>query len=222
MNIKKQNNINVELFFESYANSFDSIYGHNKKRNFIGRTNDKLFRKEMYIRFQQTLKNINNDNIFSILDIGCGSGRYCAEYLRYGKSVIGIDLAQRMLAIANRICGNNFPNGDFKFIHADYFDYAFDKKFDASVLMGLFDYIENSKSLLEKLSRDTNKIILASFPKRWNILTLQRMIRYKIRQCPLFFYTKKQIENMLNDLGMNNYELTDNGREFYLKIMSSH
>ena len=31
MDIKTQNNINVELFFESYANSFDSIYGHNKK-----------------------------------------------------------------------------------------------------------------------------------------------------------------------------------------------
>ena len=29
----KQNN--VELFFESYANSFDSIYGHNNKRSFI-------------------------------------------------------------------------------------------------------------------------------------------------------------------------------------------
>ena len=38
----------------------------------------------------------------------------------------------------------------------------------------------------------------------------------------LVFLTKKQIENMLNDLGMNNYELTDNGREFYLKIMLSH
>ena len=60
LSVEKQSNKNVRLFFESYAKSFDSIYGHENKRSFIGRTNDRLFRKEMYIRFQQTLKNINN------------------------------------------------------------------------------------------------------------------------------------------------------------------
>ena len=117
IDLEKQNN--VELFFDSYANSFDSIYGHNNKRSFIGRTNDRLFRKEMYIRFKQTLKNINNHNITSILDVGCGSGRYCVEYVRYGKSVVGIDLAESMIKISKRICEYNFPNGNFKFIHAE-------------------------------------------------------------------------------------------------------
>ena len=211
----------VKLFFNSYADDFDAIYGHENKRGVIGSFIDRNFRKVMYTRFQQTIKNINNQNINSILDVGCGSGRYCVEYLKHGKSVVGIDFAEGMLKIANRICEDNFPDGNFKFIHADYFDFEFDNKCDASVLMGLFDYINESKSLLEKLGRETNKVILASFPKLRHILTFQRRIRYNIRKCPIFFYTEEQIIDTLNDLQMNNYEINDNGREFYVKIILS-
>ena len=214
----KERNSKVGLFFESYAESFDSIYGHREKRSFVGRITDRLFRRAMYSRFEKTLNNIKKDDINSVLDVGCGSGRYCIEYLRLGKSVFGIDLADEMIKIANDVCKNEIPNGDIELIQGDYFDHALDKKYDASVLMGLFDYISNPKDLLKKLKKDTNKIILGSFPKLWNIWTLQRMVRYKIRRCPLFFYTKNQIESMLNDLGMNNYEISDNGREYFLKV----
>jgi len=220
--MEKEKNNKVGSFFESYAGSFDSIYGHRGKRSFVGRINDRLFRKAMYSRFENTMRNINNNNINSILDVGCGSGRYCLEYLKFGKCVLGIDLADEMLKIASDVCKNKIPNGEIELIQGDYLNYEFDNKFDATVLMGLFDYISNPKVLLGKLKRDTNNIILGSFPKLWNIWTLQRMIRYRIRKCPIYFYTKKQIENMLNDLEMNNYELTDNGREFYLKIILNH
>ena len=214
----KERKNKVESFFQSYAESFDSIYGHREKRSFVGRTTDRLFRKAMYSRFEKTLYNIKKDDINSVLDVGCGSGRYCIEYLRLGKSVFGIDLADEMIKIANDVCKNEIPNGDIELIQGDYFDYELDKKYDASVLMGLFDYISNPKDLLKKLKKDTNKIILGSFPKLWNIWTIQRMVRYKIRRCPLFFYTKNQIESMLNDLDINNYEIYDNGREYFLKV----
>ena len=207
MSLDKQNNKNVELFFESYAESFDSIYGHNNKRSFIGRMNDRFFRRAMYSRFEKTINIIKNDDINSILDVGCGSGRYCLEYLKYNKSVVGIDLAEEMLKISKYLCESNYPDGDFHFIHGDYLNYTFNKKFEVTILMGLFDYISDPKLLIEKLS------------KFWNILTLQRSIRYKIRKCPLFFYTKNQIKRLLNDLGLDNYEIVNNGREYYVKII---
>ena len=95
----------------------------------------------------------------------------------------------------------------------------FQQQFDVSVLMGLFDYISDSRSLLQKLNRDTNKIILASFPKLWNILTLQRRIRYYIRKCPIFFYTKRQINNKLNGLGFDNFNIMEGQREYFVKII---
>ena len=142
--------------------------------------------------------------------------------------IIGGGQLGRMIALAAAHLGvkshifDPDPDSPAFDVASKVFNYEFDNKFDATVLMGLFDYISNPKVLLGKLKRDTNNIILGSFPKLWNIWTLQRMIRYRIRKCPIYFYTKKQIENMLNDLEMNNYELTDNGREFYLKIMLNH
>ena len=215
----KEKSNKVGSFFESYAESFDSIYGHRQKRSIVGRITDRFFRKAMYSRFEKTLSNINNDDINSILDVGCGSGRYCIEFLKFEKRVLGIDLADEMIKIASDVCKDQIPNGDIELIQGDYLNYEFDKKFDASVLMGLFDYISNPKVLLGKLKKDTNNIILGSFPKLWNVWTLQRMIRYRIRKCPIYFYTKKQMEDMLKDLGMNNYEITDNGREYYLKVI---
>lgn len=214
--IKERNK--VESFFESYAEDFDSIYGHSSERSLLGRINDRMFRSAMYARFKQTIDHINNDNIKSILDIGCGSGRYCFEFLKHGKNVTGIDLSEEMLKLAQDICVKDFPNGNIELIHGDYIDYEFNEKFDASVLMGLFDYISNPETLLSKLKNDTNKVIIGSFPKLWNIWTFQRFIRYKIRRCPIFFYTKKQLKLILTNLGINNYEIIDNGREYYLII----
>ena len=86
--MKVKNNNDIGLFFESYAKSFDSIYGHRKKRSFIGRMNDWFFRRAMYSRFEKTINIIKNDDINSILDVGCGSGRYCLEYLK--SDVLGL------------------------------------------------------------------------------------------------------------------------------------
>ena len=108
--MKVKNNNDIGLFFESYAKSFDSIYGHRKKRSFIGRMNDRFFRRAMYSRFEKTINIIKNDDINSILDVGCGSGRYCLEYLKYNKSVVGIDLAKEMLKISKHLYESNYPD----------------------------------------------------------------------------------------------------------------
>ena len=65
-------------------------------------------------------------------------------------------------------------------------------KFDASVLMGFFDYIQDPVELFLKLKKDTNKYILASFPKKYEPLSMQRYIRYTLNKCPLYLYSKKK------------------------------
>ena len=35
----------------------------------------------------------------------------------------------------------------------------------------------------------------------------------------LLFYTKNKIKRLLNDLGLDNYEIVNNGREYYVKII---
>ena len=64
MSLDNENNKNVGLFFESYAKSFDSIYGHNNKRSIIGRINDRFFRRAMYSRFEKTINMVNIDTVY--------------------------------------------------------------------------------------------------------------------------------------------------------------
>ena len=156
----------------------------------------------------------------TVLDIGCGSGRYCVEYLRMGKNVVGVDMAAQMLQIAERICKSEFPDGRVTFRCANYLDCKFDEKFDAAVLMGLFDYVEDPGRLLRKVKGDVTKFIFASFPRKHNLLNSIRKVRYRyIKNCPLYYHSKEELELLMKTCGFNNYEIADNDREFYLKVI---
>ena len=61
-----------------------------------------------------------------------------------GKKVVGIDMAYNMLKIAKENCFKIVPEGDIEFISGNYMNYLFDERYDAAVLTGLFDYIEDA------------------------------------------------------------------------------
>ena len=194
----------VEIFFDGYVHDFDSIYGHNHERSKIGKIADKIFRKSMYERFRMTLEFINDKNLNTILDVGCGTGIYSLEYLKMGKDIVGIDLAKNMVDLSNAVSKEHFPNGKFEFIKGDYLSYEFDTKFDVAVLMGLFDYIKDAGSLLAKLKVDTKGMILGSFPKSNHYLAPYRRIRYRLMKCPLYLYNYNQIESLIKKNDFNN------------------
>ena len=56
-------NKDVENFFQGYAENFDAIYGHTKKRNFFQRWIDRRLRRVMRLRFEETLANSVNPDI---------------------------------------------------------------------------------------------------------------------------------------------------------------
>ena len=84
--------------------------------------------------------------------------------------------------------------------------------------MGLFDYISNPEELFFKLKNDTSKYILASFPKPGGFLGWQRKIRYNMRKCPLFYYSKESLEKLMKSVDISNYEIQDNHREYFLIV----
>jgi len=173
----------------------------------------------MFLRFSETLKNINRSEIHSVLDIGCGSGRYCAEFLKMGKTVTGIDIASEMLKLAKSLCKKEVPEGHINFVHGNYTDIEFDEKHGAAVLMGLFDYIKDPKPILKKLQKDIDCLILASFPKDNNFLNSIRNTRYYFfKNCPLYFYSKNSLENLFKSCGFEHFTISDSDREFYVKI----
>ena len=209
----------VQSNFESYARSFDEIYGSPEKKSIITHSLDKWLRKSMFLRFRETLKNINHPDIHSVLDVGCGSGRYCAEFLKMEKTVTGVDIASEMINLAKVLCNKEVPERLIKFINGNYTAVELGEKHDAAVLMGLFDYIENPQPLLKKLKRDINNIILATFPKDRNLLNFIRKVRYHIfKNCPLYFYSKIGLKKLFESCGFEQFSISDSDREYYVKI----
>lgn len=204
----------VKDFFSGYAEDFDSIYGDGKPRNLFNRIMDKLYRGAMYERYKRTVSFLGSNEVNTVLDVGCGSGRYAVDLSKKGMTITGVDLAKEMLDIAE----SNSHKLGFKntFIEGSYLDVKIEKKHDAAILMGLFDYISTPEDIFLKLKKDTSKYILASFPKPGGFLGWQRKVRYNMRNCQLFYYSKESLEKLMSSSGITNYELQDNDREYFL------
>lgn len=209
----------VEDFFHGYAQDFDLIYGHEEKRNALGRWIDKNTRQTMFLRFEETLRHTSKSNIQSIVDVGCGGGRYVLEFLKQGKHVIGLDLAEGMLKLAKRkLEESGIKDGTVEWVKSDYMDFKPREQYDAACFMGFFDYISEPLGILKKLKRDVRVEAYGSFPKRNHILTPQRVIRYKMRSCPLYLYSKSDIEKLMQEAGIKKFTIKDFGRDFYVHM----
>ena len=224
MNSSKNYNLtetrDVEAFFHGYAADFDSIYGHTKKRNAWDRFLDKYFRKSMRLRFDLVLRYSANPQIITLLDIGCGGGVYCRALLDAGKIVTGLDIADGMLNLAEQKTREFIEEGKANYIHSGYLEYPFSEKFDAGVLVGFFDYIKNPLEVLKKLNKEISKEIYMSFPKAGGFLGWQRKIRYRLRNCPLYYYTKSDINNLLKMMSwQDKAEIIDIDRDYFVRII---
>ena len=139
--------------------------------------------------------------------------------MKLRKSVTGIDLSQKMIELTKKITKYNFPEREVSLIQGDYLKHKFSGKFDAAVLMGFFDYIEDANIVFSKLKSDVNKIILASIPKQNHFLAHQRKVRYKIRNCPLYLYTYNDLIVLMKNNNFDNYDIIDFGRELFVKVI---
>jgi ubiquinone/menaquinone biosynthesis C-methylase UbiE len=210
----------VQDFFQGYAQDFDSIYKHNIKRGFLGRLIDNTFRKSMFLRFQEVLQHTADPRIQTILDVGCGSGRYSLEFLKQGKRVVGMDLAEGMLELARQAVAGSPLAQNISFIQGDYLQHEFHEGFDAACLMGFLDYIQDPAAVFRKLRREVTKELYASFPRSSGLLAKQRKLRYALRSCPLYLYSARDIRAIMEACGLEKqYVLKDLGREYFVKVM---
>ena len=78
---------NTKNFFDNYVEGFDNIYNHISGETKISPLITKMFRSSMRQRFKLSIDDLIKENIKTILDVGCGSGRY-TNYLSQNKKKI--------------------------------------------------------------------------------------------------------------------------------------
>lgn len=193
-------------YFHRRIEDFDDIYRDDKKGllSFLNKT----VRASVRIRFKLAFSILGDLSGKSVLDVGCGSGRYMFKALeRNADYVVGIDAAAGALDQARKIARDLNLNDRLEFIEADFIDFSPDRRFDVIFAVGYFDYIFNPIDHLKKMVELSDGVIYASFPKLWSILTITRKIRLMLNRCPVKFYTKRAIRKLLRETGVENYEI---------------
>jgi SAM-dependent methyltransferase len=98
----------------------------------------------------------------TLLDLGCGNGRYSKVFSLRGMSVVGLDISKVALDLAKKQCGEcNLVLGDAS--RLPFRDKAFDKVFAVDII----EHVQNDFECLNEIVRVTKNtgIILISFPR---------------------------------------------------------
>ena len=208
----------VRAYFQSIASRFDALYSG--ERNKLLQIIDRLLRKDIYDRFELAFRECHDIEGCSVLDIGCGSGRYAIEFARRGaQRVVGIDFAPAMIELAISLSREVGVAGAIAFVCNDFLKVELSERFDYSVAMGFFDYTEHSEPYLRKMALMTAQKIVVSFPKDTFLRSTQRRIRYKLAGCPVYFYKREDVERILSSLGMTSFKIVELQGDYFVAIL---
>lgn len=205
----------IKSYFHKRAFDFDSLYG---EMNWLRKGFNKVFRKALYLRSILAFGELNPLMGKSILDVGCGSGRFSVESAKGGAGkVVGIDLSPEMIAMAKELAKKEGVEKICQFIQADFMDFSFQERFDYSIALGFFDYVKEASLQLQKMTSLTKDKIVASFPGISLWRTPLRKLRYALRGCPVYFYTKGELKRLLGP--STSYKIIKMGSAGYLIVM---
>jgi ubiquinone/menaquinone biosynthesis C-methylase UbiE len=189
----------VQDYFVRHAARFDGLYGGD---NMATRVFDQLFRKPMYQRYRLTIEALGDAKGRTYLDLGCGSGRYAINLARLGAKVVGLDFSAAMLELARAYAKEEGVTSKVKFIETDmnrWMDET-DQHFDATFAMGVFDYLDDPVATLRRMLKVADRAYMSIPAPEFPRAQLRRL-RYKRQNCPIYFYSLKDTEELVRSAG---------------------
>ena len=209
----------VTTFFNNYAKDFHSIYLEQEK-SVINRFKDRWLRASMFRRFAEVYSFIKEKRVETLLDVGCGPGFHDIIFAKgLGIKVMGVDVAPNMVEIATKQAAIDHVDSLCEFYTGDFMQFRSSKSFGASLSLGVIEYISEPVPFIRKMLSFSKYYALFSLPVKWHWLTPQRYLRYKLRKCPLYFYTENEIDELLNEIDSVKYCIRCLGRD-YLVILT--
>lgn len=208
----------VRDHFHADARRFDAIYEDEKGP--ITKWIDEVWRGVVRRRFDLTLRLLAPLDGKTVLDVGCGSGRYCIAYAQRGaKRVVGVDFAAAMIELAMEHA-RRFGVADRCEFRAGLFpDATPEGPFDASSAMGFFDYVSDPVPIISRMREMTASTMIMSFPKSGEWRAPIRRVRFLLTGCPLFLYSEAEVRAALLEAGIDDYEWIELDRDY---IVAAH
>lgn len=192
--------------FEWDAKNFDAIY--RLERSPVSRWFNKTFRKAVFDRYDLAFKHAGDVTGKAVLDIGCGSGVYSADFARRGaRRVLGVDFSSNMLDLARTEAREHGVEGVCEFMQADFTTAEINEKFDVAIAMGVYDYLADPQPFLAKMAKVSNKVI-CSFPGHSMVREFARKMRYRLTsRGTVFFYDEADVRRLAVGAGLKRYDL---------------
>lgn len=208
----------VKSFFDDYAEEFNFIY-ESKRQSRFAKIVNKFTRSGMYHRFRYVYDVCVNIEAEKVLDVGCGPGQHDIILARECNiDLTGVDISPNMISQARRLAKIENVEERCNFILGNYIDIELNEKYDLVFSLGVLEYFLDPIVVLKRMANQTKSTFIFSLPVKWHFLTPQRILRYKIRRCPLFFYSRKGIELLLYRAGFNKFTITRFQRDFVVVV----
>ncbi len=199
----------VEQYFTRSAVLFDSLYDAENAASAVKWLN-RTFRRDIYERFRLTLDHVQGHRLQSVLDVGCGSGRYEVGLAGIGvRKIVALDVSPGMIQLARENTGNRSEmQASLEFVQQDFAAFQASGTFDAVLAMGFFDYVQDPLPVLQRMRGFARHSVIASFPSVSWYRTPIRKVRYFAKHCPVYFYRRSHIDRLALSAGFARHEIT--------------
>lgn len=203
----------VQSHFEADARRFDAIYDNQK--GLITRFIDNFWRGVVQRRLELNIQILDPLAGKSVLDVGCGSGRFCLAFAARGAArVVGVDFAAAMIDLAREAAARAGLAHRCEFRAGAFPDAVTDGPFDVSTANGFFDYVPEPVPTIRRMRELTRETMIMSFPKAYEWRVPVRRARFWLNGCPLFLYSENKVREILKRAGVEHYSWIELDRDF--------
>lgn len=205
----------VRDHFHDDAERFDAIY--DEKKGAFSRFVDNYWRGVVQKRLELNVEKLKPFAGKKILDVGCGSGRFCIAFAQNGaEKVVGVDFAQAMIELADKLANEAGVGDKCEFVVGGFPDsIGIDEgPFDACTGNGFFDYVEDPVPIITRMRELTKGKLIMSFPKAVEWRVPVRRVRFWLKGTPLFLYTEAQTREILAHSGVTDFEFIHLDRDY--------
>jgi len=190
-------------YWDDFAQRYTKIY--TGKKSGLNRWADHLLRRNLSQRFKLTFRLLDDLSGKTVLDVGCGPGFYMMAALERGaEEAVGLDPSSRMLDTARRFLNAAFPDSTrWRLLQEGIEDSKLRGKFDVTLALGLFDYLNSPLGALKRIRRLTRETLVCSFPHPWAWRVLPRRVWLRTRGVKVNFYTRARIAKLMEKTGFS-------------------
>jgi 2-polyprenyl-6-hydroxyphenyl methylase/3-demethylubiquinone-9 3-methyltransferase len=155
-----------------------------------------------------------------VLDIGCGNGFLCGEFLKRGCRVVGTDLSTQGIQLARE----TYPGGRFELLAADadvlehLGEEPFDLVFSTEVVEHLYTPRHWAEGCFVALKPGGKLICTTPYHGYWKNLVIALFGKWDAHANPLWdgghikIWSKKTLSSLLTEAGFTNLEFRGAGR----------